>query len=305
MPPSSGLRFGILDLLLDHAADRGLAEAVLLGALERLVEVRPRRPLRAGAGERVAGAAVLDEHLLAGDEVGVGAAAVATARGEQRHGQESGQDETAALHGAELYPSGQRQVVKVSCRCRGDHRPRHAVPGVALARDLDERLARRLAQALRRLQPADEALGEAADVARSGSRATAAAASGTARASVRVTSASPEWSDDTGSAPQAAASAATIPNASGKVLGHDLGLGERQQRRQLGVLEAPGQHDAVREPARGLQVRARRSCRGTRADGAAAPADRPRPRGPPAASARTASRSPAASAASSRSSPSR
>ena len=42
--------------------------------------------------------------------------------------------------------------------------------------------------------------------------------SGTAVASVRATSPSPEWLATTGRAPQAAASAATIPNASGNVL---------------------------------------------------------------------------------------
>ena len=36
---------------------------------------------------------------------------------------------------------------------------------------------------------------------------------------MRATSASPEWLATTGSVPQAAASAATIPNASGNVLG--------------------------------------------------------------------------------------
>jgi hypothetical protein len=42
---------------------------------------------------------------------------------------------------------------------------------------------------------------------------------GTAAASARATSAIPEWPATTGSAPQAAASAATMPNASGNVLG--------------------------------------------------------------------------------------
>ena len=42
---------------------------------------------------------------------------------------------------------------------------------------------------------------------------------GTAGASTWVTSASPEWSADSGTDPQHAASASTMPNASGKVLG--------------------------------------------------------------------------------------
>ena len=42
---------------------------------------------------------------------------------------------------------------------------------------------------------------------------------GSAAASLAVTSASPECDADSGSSPQAAASAATMPNASGNVLG--------------------------------------------------------------------------------------
>ncbi len=42
---------------------------------------------------------------------------------------------------------------------------------------------------------------------------------GSAGASCRDTSRIPEWSAETGSAPQAAASTATIPKASGNVLG--------------------------------------------------------------------------------------
>ena len=44
------------------------------------------------------------------------------------------------------------------------------------------------------------------------------ACAGTASRSVRATSPMPEWFATTGSVPQAAASAATMPNASGNVL---------------------------------------------------------------------------------------
>src|SRR5258705_3228537 len=94
---------GVLDLLLHDAADRRLAEAVLLRALERLVEVRAGGALGTRAIEHVAGAALLDEELLARDDVGVVARA-ATACGEERDGQQGGQNAGTAHHGAELYP---------------------------------------------------------------------------------------------------------------------------------------------------------------------------------------------------------
>ena len=50
---------------------------------------------------------------------------------------------------------------------------------------------------------------------------------GSESASVRATSASPEWSAQTGRAPAEAASAATMPNASGKVLGTTIASLER------------------------------------------------------------------------------
>src|SRR5262249_46227509 len=77
------------DLLVDDAADRGLTEALLQRLLEGLVEVRARRALRPGAGERVTRAALLDEQLFARDDVGLLVLDPATG-GERRHSGDDG-----------------------------------------------------------------------------------------------------------------------------------------------------------------------------------------------------------------------
>ena len=63
----SGL--GIRDLAFDDAADRVALEAFGDARAEGFVEVRAHDALRVGARERVAGAALGDERLLAGDQV--------------------------------------------------------------------------------------------------------------------------------------------------------------------------------------------------------------------------------------------
>ena len=55
----------------------------------------------------------------------------------------------------------------------------------------------------------------------------------------------PEWSAETGGTPQAAASAATIPNASGKVLGITSVCGGRHHLGDLVVLEAAADRDRL------------------------------------------------------------
>ena len=116
--------------------------------------------------------------------------------------------------------SGPREAVEAPFG-GGDHGARDAVPGVALARDADDRVARAGAQPGGRLEPGREPFGELR-APRAGPTSNVShgrTSGGAAAASARATSAMPEWPATTGSAPHAAASAATIPNASGKVLG--------------------------------------------------------------------------------------
>ncbi len=68
-------------------------------------------------------------------------------------------------------------------------------------------------------QPATAAASSGIALARARSPSSGRAASGTTSESVAATSPSPLWRATTGNEPQAAASAATIPNASGNVLG--------------------------------------------------------------------------------------
>jgi hypothetical protein len=83
---------------VDDVADARLGEALLARTGEGVVEVRSDLPLCAGIGERVAGAALLDEQLLA--VLLVGGSGLEAARsapgGEQRSGPERGQEEGAA-----------------------------------------------------------------------------------------------------------------------------------------------------------------------------------------------------------------
>ena len=68
-----------------------------------------------------------------------------------------------------------------------------------------------------------------------------------------MTSASPEWDAESGSAPHAAASTATMPNASGNVLGTTCGDARRQQVGQVVVLEPAGEVDAVERAGGGFR----------------------------------------------------
>src|SRR4051812_4253694 len=87
----------VQDLLVDDPADRGLAEALLQRLLEGLVEVGPRRALGAGAGQRVARAALLDEHLLARDDVCL-RVLHPSAGGQRRNGSDKGSAERHTRH---------------------------------------------------------------------------------------------------------------------------------------------------------------------------------------------------------------
>ena len=127
-------------------------------------------------------------------------------------------------------------------------------------------------------------------------RAAAAALGRAPGASVAVTSAMPEWAADSGSAPQAAASAATIPNASGKRARHHLRLAGGQQVGQVVVLEPAGEVDALgglRRAAAPAQLPVQPVEEGG-AGSAARPAARPPARGRARRSRAASSRSPAA-----------
>ena len=83
--------FGVrdLDLAFDDAADRVALEAFGDARAEGFVEVRADDALGVGARERVAGAALGDERLLAEDQVGV----VVALDGEQPAAAERERDE--------------------------------------------------------------------------------------------------------------------------------------------------------------------------------------------------------------------
>ena len=103
----------------------------------------------------------------------------------------------------------------------GDHGPGDAVPRVALARHADDRLARAGAQVGRRLEPRREVLGQLRDRVRSDLERQPRAGPRADRGGQRARRPRPCRSGrrPPGSAPHDAASAATMPNASGNVLG--------------------------------------------------------------------------------------
>ena len=120
------------------------------------------------------------------------------------------------------------------------------------------------------------------------------------RARARVlTSASPECAALIGSAPHAAASAATIPNASGKVLGTTTASHAGSSSASSLVIEAPGEHDALveaRAPRAGSASRSApsspsRNASRWRSGRAASASARTRPRAPVRRSAICARRS--------------
>ena len=129
--------------------------------LERLVEVRALVALGAGAGEHVAGAALLDEGALAGDQVRL---ALHHATGGQAGcGQHGGGAQR------QVPPSHARNPIRQGCGnassspLRGrEHRAGDAVPRPALARDRHDRLPRGGADVVRRAQPAGQAGGQLA-----------------------------------------------------------------------------------------------------------------------------------------------
>ena len=111
-----------------------------------------------------------------------------------------------------------------------------------------------------RREPAVEAVGDRADriAARAGRRSGRRRRPGRSSASAPATSARPEWSAQTGSAPVAAASAATMPKASGNVLGTTIASLARTASATSRVLEPAGPVDR----AGGARGRPRRSRRG-------------------------------------------
>jgi hypothetical protein len=85
------------DLTLDHAREGALAEAVHACPLEGLVEVRAAHAGRAGALERVAGAAFRHERLLPGDEV-VAVVLELAARDAHEQGDSGGNSDFSSPH---------------------------------------------------------------------------------------------------------------------------------------------------------------------------------------------------------------
>ena len=171
------------------------------------------------------------------------------------------QDRGVGAHAArELYPLAaarqrhagrghglRRQLVEPALGGR-DHAARHALPRPALAGGRDQRRrASRVAHVLRRLQPRRRAAS-----ARSRDRAVAdreatATARGLAapRRPARADLGQPGVRGATGSAPHAAASAATIPNASGNVLGTTCASHGGSSGASSSCSRRPVEHDAV------------------------------------------------------------
>ena len=207
---------------MDGAGEVRAPMPVLERPLEGLVEVRARGALGPGAGEHVAGAALRHEQLLARDEVGVvglGAAPSTRSAPARRPPPRAPRTRPAGRGWRALDPSARdsisghgRQLRQAALR-RGDDpaRPRPPTRSAACAWPRARRAWR--AQLVRRLQPGASRArrSRAPRRRRSGRRASRAPAAGTAAASIALTSAAPECPAETGSTPQAAASAATIP----------------------------------------------------------------------------------------------
>ena len=199
------------------------------------------------------------------------------ARG-KRMGGETLSERPAALGPSWPSPQRRRSRLRSASRfaARGcDHAACDALPGPALAHRRDEPRARPAPQLRGRRQPAADAAASARTASSStGTTATRRPPRGSRAPAPSLTSASPECAALIGSAPHAAASAATIPKASGKVLGTtsaahagSSSASSSCSRRPVNTtrsLELP----AARQVALALARPA--GCRGTRADGAAA-----------------------------------
>src|SRR5262249_3726394 len=113
----------------DDVPDRRLLETLLAGAGEGVVEVRPDRPLGACTGERVAGAALLGEELLAVCQVGLAALEAAGSAAGGGEGGSGPQDQGAVvprppcesdLHGV---PSSSQYENRFPLRCVQESNP--------------------------------------------------------------------------------------------------------------------------------------------------------------------------------------
>ena len=191
----------------------------------------PVDALGAGARERVAGAALLDEQLLAVDEVVAVVLELAARQREHARPRASEQPAEPVLR-------SWRGILLAGGAARAAGQGRGSAVQAALARRRSRSARRRptsSARARRRRSP--RACGRAASAGASSQRgealgelrrprpgrprtsATAGPRAAPPRPARGATSARPEWPATTGSAPHAAASAATMPNASGNVLG--------------------------------------------------------------------------------------
>ena len=189
-------------------------------AVSRLGPVVPCVP---GARQRVAGAALLHELRLAGLEVGL----VPAAGGQRQRDRERAERRERGLTvlrvrltGREHYPLAERWRVEAALG-RRDHALRDALPGVPPGGLRGQRGARLVALRAGRARARSRASTAISSTA-SGptSKDSSGRRSRAARAPAwRSPRPCPEWSADSGSAPQAAASAATMPKDSGKVLG--------------------------------------------------------------------------------------
>ena len=155
-----GIAVRLEDLLVHDALVGGAAEAVLLGLLPGLVEVRADDALRARARElwqraHFSANSVLPLTRLSPSSLSSQPVSETIAHAASKH-----QPDPSSTHGAASYllagrrdaapggprrrraASGARQAVQAALG-GGDHRARDAVPGVALARHADDRVARR------------------------------------------------------------------------------------------------------------------------------------------------------------------
>ena len=127
---------------------------------------------------------------------------------------------TGEAHGAGTLPAGADGARRAPWP--RDHALRHALPGVPPRRASEASAARASSRSRRvQRQPGHELGCDLLDRlrARRSNDSSGRRSLGQRRRQRRVTSAMPEWPADSGRAPQAAASAATIPKDSGNVLG--------------------------------------------------------------------------------------
>ena len=238
------------DLALDDALERVCAEAVLRALLEGLVEVRAgRRPSCRRARARGRSRTWRRSCLPATRSSPSSLSSQPDSADEQRGG--GGDGESSPLRHAARDRTGQGAGRPSRRPCAAASTPRatpsHEQRSRVIGHQRRARRARAAPRAPRARRPRAAASSRHRARRRARSRAAAAPPRARPRRASRRPRRGPSGRATTGSAPQAAASAATMPNASGNVLGHDQRLGGGQQVGQLVVLEPPGPRDALRQ----------------------------------------------------------